>query len=231
MKVLFVGNSHTFFNDMPYMLRLLGAARGIDIDVVQNTSGGRGLDWQSNQFDVRFNILYGGYDFIVLQHIAHPFPGKENLIESAEKLIPYLDRSGSVPVLYMPWSEKNNPEGQAIIVEAHEALAKKYPALRMAPIGLVWDKVRNEHPEIELYYRDGEHAAPIGSYLIACTLLRTLTGASVKGLPSHLEMGKPTFAGLKLDKVLEQDFACATDYQLDEAACEVVQDAVETILK
>ncbi len=39
MKVLFVGNSHTFFNDMPYMLRLLGATRGIDIDVVQNTSG------------------------------------------------------------------------------------------------------------------------------------------------------------------------------------------------
>ena len=29
VKVLFVGNSHTFFNDMPHMVKLLGAAQGI----------------------------------------------------------------------------------------------------------------------------------------------------------------------------------------------------------
>ena len=175
VKVLFVGNSHTFFNDMPYMLRLLGAERGIDIDVVQNTSGGKGLDWQANQLDVRFNVLYGGYDFIVLQHIAHPFPGQDNLIESAAKLMPYVQHSDSKPLLYLPWSEKNNPDGQAVIVQAHEALLARYPGMQWAPVGLVWDKVRHGHPEIELYYHDGEHASPVGSYLIACTLLRTMT--------------------------------------------------------
>ncbi len=231
VKVLFVGNSHTFFNDMPYMLRLLGAERGIDIDVVQNTSGGKGLDWQANQLDVRFNVLYGGYDFIVLQHIAHPFPGQDNLIESAAKLMPYVQHSDSKPLLYLPWSEKNNPDGQAVIVQAHEALLARYPGMQWAPVGLVWDKVRHGHPEIELYYHDGEHASPVGSYLIACTLLRTMTGASVLGLPSRLDMGRPTFAGLTLARELVQDFNCSTVYELDEAACRVIQEAVEAIVK
>ena len=231
VKVLFVGNSHTFFNDMPYMLRLLGAERGIDIDVVQNTSGGKGLDWQANQLDVRFNVLYGGYDFIVLQHIAHPFPGQDNLIESAAKLMPYVQHSDSKPLLYLPWSEKNNPDGQAVIVQAHEALLARYPGMQWAPVGLVWDKVRHGHPEIELYYPDGEHASPVGSSLIACTLLRTMTGASVLGLPSRLDMGRPTFAGLTLARELVQDFNCSTVYELDEAACKVIQEAVEAIVK
>ena len=99
--------------------------------------------------------------------------------------------------------------------------------MQWAPVGLVWDKVRHGHPEIELYYHDGEHASPVGSYLIACTLLRTMTGASVLGLPSRLDMGRPTFAGL----TLAQDFNCSTVYELDEAACKVIQEAVEAIVK
>ena len=103
--------------------------------------------------------------------------------------------------------------------------------MQWAPVGLVWDKVRHGHPEIELYYHDGEHASPVGSYLIACTLLRTMTGASVLGLPSRLDMGRPTFAGLTLARELVQDFNCSTVYQLDEAACKVIQEAVEAIVK
>lgn len=91
------------------------------------------MDWQANQLDVRFNVLYGGYDFIVLQHIAHPFPGQDNLIESAAKLMPYVQHSDSKPLLYLPWSEKNNPDGQAVIVQAHEALLARYPGMQWRP--------------------------------------------------------------------------------------------------
>lgn len=229
MKVLFVGNSHTFFNDMPEMLRLFGKARNIDIEVVQNTAGGRGLDWQSNQFDVRFNILFGNYDYIVLQHIAHPFPGKDNLLDSAALIMPYLQQTDSKAVNYHPWSEKALPEKQAEINEAHEALLAQYPDMLNAPVGLVWDDLRHSHPEIELYWHDGEHASPLGSYLIAATFFRLLTGQRTEGLPFLLEMGKPTFAGLKLDAKLVQDFNCATAYDLDPVACTTIARAVDRL--
>ena len=227
MKVLFIGNSHTFFNDMPEMLRLFGKARNIDIEVVQNTAGGRGLEWQANQFDVRFNILFGNYDYIVLQHIAHPFPGKEHLLEGAALLMPYLAKTDSKVVNYHTWSEKALPEKQAEINEAHSALLEQYPDMLSAPVGLIWDELRHSHPEIELYYHDGEHAAPLGSYLIAATFFRLLTGERAESLPFLLEMGKPTFAGLKLEKTLEQDFNGPTAYDLDPVACTVIARTVD----
>ena len=58
-----------------------------------------------------------------------------------------------------------------------------------------------------------------------------MTGASVLGLPSRLDMGRPTFAGLTLARELVQDFNCSTVYELDEAACKVIQEAVEAIVK
>ncbi|NLT58590.1 MAG: SGNH/GDSL hydrolase family protein [Clostridiales bacterium] len=231
MKILFIGNSHTFFNDMPEMLHLFGQARGIDIDSVQNTAGGRGLDWQAAQFDVRYNVLFGRYDYIVLQHIAHPFPGRENLLEGAGLLMPFLERSGAKLVAYLPWSEKALPERQAEITEAHRALIAQYPEMLLAPVGLVWDDLRHSHPEIELYFRDGEHASPLGSYLIAATIFRLLTGQRTEGLPFTLEMGRPTFAGLTFLSATkwQQDFGGPTAYALDPVACLRITQAVDRL--
>jgi len=233
MKVLFVGNSHTFFNDMPQMLSVFGKARGMDIFVVQNTSGGRGLDWQANQFDVRFNVLFGGYDYIVMQHIAHPFGGEEELLQSAGNLMQYVSRSDAAPIAFLPWSEENNPQGQAFLNEAHNALVKAHPSIKIAPIGLVWDKVRNENPEIQLYYSDGEHAAPHGSWLIAATIFRTITGETAAGLPSVVELGRPTYAGLTMEVdgrniTFTQDWNALTCYDLDPVACGIIARAIDS---
>lgn len=230
MKILFIGNSHTFFNDMPKMLSLMAQSRGLDFDTVQNTSGGKGLDWHAGQPDVRFNILYGGYDVIVLQHMAHPFPGEQSLLDGAGQLMAYIACTPARVVSYMPWSARDNPQGQAEMIAAHEALAARYPGLALAPAGRVWDYIRHSHREIELYYHDGHHASPIGSWLVAATLLRTLTGESAQGLPTHLDMGRPTFQGLTLTPRLAQDFACPTSYTLDAAACGAIARAVDRLV-
>lgn len=232
MKILFIGNSHTFFNDMPEMVRLFGKARGVDIDVVQNTSGGRGMDWQSNQFDVRFNVLFGGYDYIVVQHIAHPFPGRDHLLDAAAKLMPYLAKSGAKIINFLPWSEKKLPEGQAVINEAHDALHARYPDLIKAPVGYIWDELRHSHPEIELYWHDSEHASPLGSWLIAATFFRVVTGERAEALPCTLDMGNPTFQGVTMkiegrDIFITQDFDAPAAYDLDPVACAVIARAVD----
>ena len=43
MKVLFIGNSYTFFNDMPNMLAALAAENGYSVSVDSVTKGGRKL--------------------------------------------------------------------------------------------------------------------------------------------------------------------------------------------
>ena len=52
----------------------------------------------------------------------------------------------------------------------------------MAPVGLAWQQVRREHPEIGLWDPDGSHPSRAGTYLAACVLYATLFGESPEGL-------------------------------------------------
>jgi len=40
---------------------------------------GRSLSEHAIEPEVRFNILYGDYDYVVLQEASHPFAGEESL--------------------------------------------------------------------------------------------------------------------------------------------------------
>ena len=91
--------------------------------------------------------------------------------------------AGTRPALLMTWAEKAHPEDQAIMTEVYQKMAAEHDAL-LIPVGQVWETVRREHPEIELYWTDGKHASVYGSYLVAATVYATLTGKSAKDLPA-----------------------------------------------
>lgn len=175
-KFLFIGNSHTYFNDMVYMFARLCKANGQETHVTMLTSPGKSLLWHSEETDVRFNILYGGYDYIILQDVAHPFAGEDALLEGVEKIKTFTDKTNAKIVLFMTWAEKRFPENQVKMSEAYRFVAQRVHAL-VAPVGEHWQEVRQAFPQIELYASDGEHASPFGSYLVSETIYRTVFGA------------------------------------------------------
>lgn len=175
MKVLFIGNSHTYFNDMPQMFRQICRENAIKAEVTMLSHGGKGLDFHQAQPEVRFNILYGEYDFVVLQHTAHPFGPEQPMVEAAEKIHQWIRQAKAEPVLYMTWSEKGNEAGQPRVAKAYFDLGKRLGA-KVAPVGLAWWKVFHERPDLELYHTDGQHASPTGSLLAAYTIFSTITG-------------------------------------------------------
>lgn len=178
MKVLFVGNSHTYFNDMPELFaRFAAETTGEKPEVVMLAYSGRSLEWHRKEyFSLRFNLLYGNYDYCIIQQAAHPYPPVESTLEYGKEIIDLCHRNNTVPVVYMTWAEKRCPENQQIMIDTCEKLAKENNAL-LAPIGRVWQKVRQEHNDIELFYKDGEHAGPYGDFLIAAVLCKILTGS------------------------------------------------------
>ena len=177
MKVLFVGNSHTFFNDMPELFaRFAQKTAGEKPEVVMLAYGGRDYQWHRKEyFSLRFNLMYGGFDYCVLQQAAHPYPPAEETFEYGTMIIDLCRKCNVTPVVYMTWAEKRFPENQQKMIDTCTALASEKGAL-LAPVGEVWQKVRQRHPDIELYFRDGEHAGPYGDFLIACVMCRLLTG-------------------------------------------------------
>ena len=62
MRVLFIGNSHTFFNDMPQTFKKLAESAGFPTEVEMIAHGGRPLSWHLQEI-VRPGQGDSGSDF------------------------------------------------------------------------------------------------------------------------------------------------------------------------
>ena len=180
MKILFIGNSHTYMNDMPELARrMIEDASGENCDVFMLAYSGRSLKWhiETEYFSERFNILRGNYDCCVIQEQAHPLPPEEDTIAAFARLDELCKKAGTTPVLFETWAEKAMPEHQEEMNRRYRSLAEKH-GCPLAPIGEVWAKALPELDRLgsDLYFRDGEHASPLGDYLIAMTLTKAMTG-------------------------------------------------------
>ncbi len=162
LAILFVGNSHTYFNDMPLMVRRRAEEAGYDCRVTMIAHGGWYLAQHAEEPDVRFNILFGRYDYVVLQEHAHPFGPEEKYFDAVLRLNEMIRKAGSTAVLYETWAKKAEPEAQKRMNEAHRRAAEKTGAL-LAPIGENWWEYQKSRPDLEVYAGDGAHASPAGS--------------------------------------------------------------------
>ena len=186
LRVLFIGNSYTFFNDMPRQLQALAASCGQKMSVSQQTHGGWRLSQHAASPQTLEAIRWGGWDFVVMQEQSK-LPAREaEVVEqqmyasaaSLDSIIRLYNPQAQV-VLYQTWGH-NIPDYEQMqqrIADSYLKLAHRLDA-RCAPVGMAWKRVRSEKPEIGLYQDDGSHPTADGSYLAACVLYATMTGKS-----------------------------------------------------
>lgn len=236
MKILFVGNSHTFFNDMPQTTAdLVKAATGRNPEVMMLAYSGRTLEWHRNEYySLRFALLYGDFDWCVLQDRAHPFAGKEALLDEGSKMIDFCRRNHTTPLVMTSWARKNEPWIQNEMNDAFRALKEQEQVL-LAPVGEIWQIVQREHPELPLYADDGAHASPYGSYLEAVTICCAITGCDPAILPSigrdfhRKKRGLKKAGGQKTqEKATEDKGKCLVE--LDEPFCSILRLTVKKYL-
>lgn len=210
MKILFIGNSHTYYNELPQIVKELLEYTGVKTHVTMSTEGGKGLIYHCNREDVNFNIRHGDYDVVVLQDKASNF-NPEDYKEGGRILMRNsLASSPARRVLYMVWARRMEKEKQEIITRAHTEFGQEIGAA-VAPAGEVWHKMLRETPDLEgqLYHPDGNHATPLGSYLAATTLFYTITG---RQRPIVLKEGAQPSTRLEIDPELARRIhkeACA----------------------
>ena len=173
LKILFIGNSHTYYNDMPQMVRQRASEDGYDCHVTMLAHGGWFLSQHAEEPEPRFNILFGGYDYVVLQEHTHPFAPREQYLSAVKTLTAWIREAGSTPVIYETWAKKTELEVQTYMDRLHREAAEENGAL-LAPAGRLWWDYIKSHPEAELFYTDGAHASPDGSRLAANCIWETI---------------------------------------------------------
>lgn len=173
LNILFIGNSHTYYNDMPLMVQRRAIEAGFDCRITMIAHGGWYLAQHAEEPDVRFNILYGGYDYVILQEHAHPFGPEDKFMNAAVCLNEMIRKAGSTPIIYECWAKKDEPERQTAMNEAHNHVANKIGAL-LAPVGEKWQEYMHSFPNLEMYAEDGAHASPAGSDFAAICIWETI---------------------------------------------------------
>ena len=155
-----------------------------------------GLDWHLEQSQTYFNLLCGGYDAVVLQHNAHPFPGRESLLAAGERLIALLP-TGHQALLVHDLERERQPPGPG---PHGRRLPGAGPAHRGRPLpggGRCGQAVRAAHPEEELYFADGEHSSVLGASLAGAVIGRALLGLETD--PRQCYQDAKALAQLALD--------------------------------
>jgi hypothetical protein len=115
LKVLFVGNSYTFVNDLPAMLvSLADAAGGRRIDVDRHLMGGCTFERHVNETKAIPKIQQKRWDVVVLQEQSlRPVVERERMFQYAAVLKKEIDKQGAQTVLYLTWARQNVPEMQS----------------------------------------------------------------------------------------------------------------------
>jgi hypothetical protein len=195
MKILFIGNSHTFCNGLPFQVRELLRLSNPNVNVTMCATGGMTLGWHAEQPETQMAIKYDDWDYIVLQQKTHPFDGFDALLKDCKSLLPYIRKTRAEILLFMTWAEKRIPANQEILDKAFVQVAHEINA-RLVPVSKTWQRILQPEPAVELYDTDGEHANPSGSYLAACVFYAVIQGSSPVGLPNQIGVNGDVLANI-----------------------------------
>lgn len=185
-RVLFVGNSYTYFWNLPQ--HVAGFSEG-QLQTAQSTAGGSNLGqhWRYEKGLTSIDkIKAGNWDMVVLQdHSRRAIDHPDSLMHFGKLLGELIHQTGAKPYVYMTWARKWDPFMQDPITKKYIELAEAINA-EVVPVGLAWQKSRQLRPDLELYDEDGSHPSPLGTYLSACVFYGVLTGKSPIGLPKRI---------------------------------------------
>jgi hypothetical protein len=187
IRVLFIGNSYTFFNDLPNMIAALAKAGDQrPIEHARETPGGRSLEQHWNDGKAAKRITEGKWDFVVLQeHSLRPLTDRERMFEFARKLDAEIKKHSAKTLLYQTWARQDVPEKQAELSKAYLDLGKELGA-KVIPVGEAWSLAMKGNPKLSLHVADKSHPNKAGTYLAACVFYAAIYGKSPEGLPGQV---------------------------------------------
>jgi hypothetical protein len=200
LHVLFIGNSFTYFNNMPRLVEAISeSVDGPRIKTEMVAIGGARLEDLWKQGSALTAIRKGHWDYVVMNEQSALGGGivngekrvgdPANFFKYAELFDTEIRKAGAKTVILMTWKDKNDPALiQNELDSAFWEFAKKIPGgVLLSHVSEAWFITRRKAPEIDLYFADNHHPSQEGSYLLACTVYATLTKHSPEGAVAKVE--------------------------------------------
>ena len=189
-RVLFIGNSHTFHNDVPKMFESMARAGGHSVRADMVAHGGWTLLDHAKSAETTQKIRSEEWDFVVLQEQGDvpSFSSslKQDMYPAIRGLHNEISARGADTVLFMTWGHRDGSlaEGvggysaeSAVVETAYVKIGNELD-VAIAPVGVAWWTAMQNAPSLSLWVDDGNHATKEGSYLAASVLYHVILGRS-----------------------------------------------------
>lgn len=188
-KVLFVGNSYTYFWNLPQTVEAMLKSQDMAFKTAQSTAGGTSwLDHWAGNKALKSRAIIGDnqWDIVVLQnHSKSTIDNLNEFHEYGQKFIDLVASNRAKPVLYITWAREFNPLMQNTITQEYLKLAEEHK-LDAIPVGPIWELVRQLRPDLKLYDDDKSHPSPLGTYLTALAFTKYLSQSEGMAIPNRL---------------------------------------------
>ena len=201
IKVLFIGDSLTHYNEMPQIFQQLCAAAGKKVTAVRQTKGGTGIAmfredaslWQTlidkiNSDDWDIVVYQPNRNNPVMTEFFPYYPWKE--YQAASDLADLIKQAGAIPLQYSSFGVNKGyvtREGRTkhMTRKEHTDLVTAYNAgiadllgNKVVYTGATFNSVIAKNPTFGMYHTDNSHPSLLGSYLIAADFYTVIFGES-----------------------------------------------------
>ena len=209
-RVLFIGNSYTYVNDLPNTLVKLAQSGGQRLEIVMAAPGGWSLSDHLKSSETLDQIKASKWNFVVLQEqsmvpASDPVRNSQ-MYPAARGLNVKIKENGARLMLFDTWGHKAGwPENgmpdyesmQAQINYGYQQIAQELN-VSIAPAGYAWLIARRQNPQWNLWQEDGSHPTAQGTYLTACVFYAALFRQSPVGLSYAAHLPQETARSLQV---------------------------------
>ena len=223
-KILFIGNSFTFYWNLPNQVEKMALEQNLFWDVYQSTAGGATLrdHWQGNKGLKTKEILsQNTFDRIIFQdQSTYPIKHIDTTayyLAKLKELIP----SQTKLYLYATWNYPNFPDKKMTNKDSKDietnlkTLLSLDSKIKIIPVGRAFDMFSLQYPAIDLLSDDQKHPSNNGTYLAACVVYAVLSGRSAKGAGRRYE-GKDANGKKIFYSIVEKSVATKCQYIADQ---------------
>lgn len=193
-KVFFIGNSYTYTNSMPDMLRDFATAKGDTLVYSMSAPGGYRFSQHTTLSATITGIASQSWDVVVMHEQSQipSFPPAQVATDCypyAARLDSFVDANDSCieTMFMMTWGRRNGDAMncpsypvvctyggmQTRLRDSYVEMAADNHA-SVAPMGAAWKVVIDSFPAIDLYQVDSSHPSVAGSYLQACVFYASI---------------------------------------------------------
>lgn len=174
IKVLFVGNSLTYSNNLPKLVEIGAKKMGVEIKTSMVAYPNYAMEDHWEEKKVVRLLEQENFDFLIVQQgPSSQNDGRKMLLDYGAKFKTVCNATNTRLVFFMVWPSLNYFRSMDQVISNYTEAASFNKAL-LCPVGAVWKDYIDQRGDLSLYEADGFHPSLKGSLLAAQVITDTL---------------------------------------------------------